>query len=498
MAKVASEECVHVEISPDAMTASLRIEADVDPETLHAALGLAILRERGVMVDPEVEGRVTELIERHRAEPSQELSAAVSFGREAEHGENEQLEFRPEFDPNAPEEERSGNGGSVSHYERSSVISVTCGAQIATLRPPTEGSDGWTVQGKPLAAKRGKTLGVKMDDSVEVKEDGAVFARQDGLLEYKQGWLRVKDVLEIRENVDFSTGNVEFGGDVVISGSVKDCFTVSATGSIVVRQLVEAATLTAGVDVILEGGMAAREKGEVQAWRDVSARYLDSVSISVGRNLDVAKEIVNCAIWVAGAIHAPRCAVIGGEIKVSGAVDLGVIGAEGGAGPNLTLGRIPEVDELREKCRSLAPIIADRLAKVREERETLERNASKLTATQAEQMMELQFEQQRLETLEKQLSEGQGALDAMDERHAKVDLTVQTRLHRGVQLDLPEHTVQITETLKGPLRITLGADGRPLATDLLRDSQVDLRELAQVRSKGEPGEEKPEGKKRAA
>jgi len=498
MEKMASEENVHVLIAQDAMSASLRIEADVDPESLHSALCLAVLRERGVVVDQEVERRATELVERHRADPSKEIVEIVAQGQAPEHGVDERLEFRKEFDPALKDVSLTNGGGAVSHYERSSVTSVSSGTQIATLHPATEGADGWTVQGKALPAKRGKSLGLKLDDSVDVKPDGAVLAHHDGLLEFKGGWLRVKEVLEIKENVDFSTGNVQFGGDVLISGSVKDCFTVSATGSIVVRQLVEAATLTAGVDIALEGGMAAREKGEVQAWRDVTARYLDSVSVSVGRDLEVAKEIVNCTLWVAGAIRAPRCAVIGGEIRASGAVDLGVIGAEGGAGPEITLGRIPEVDALREKCRGLAPIVGDRLAKVREERATLERNSSKLTSTQAEQVMELQFEEQRLTALEAALIKGQGALDAMDERHATVDLTAQTRLHRGVALDLPDHTVQITESLKGPLRITLGADGRPVVTDLLRDTTVDLREMARVRPKADMDENRPKGKKRAA
>ena len=56
---------------------------------------------------------------------------------------------------------------------------------------------------------------------------------------------KVSNTLEIDQNVDFSTGNIDFPGNVIVHRSVKDCFTVKARDDIEVRGLIEAATLIA-------------------------------------------------------------------------------------------------------------------------------------------------------------------------------------------------------------------------------------------------------------
>jgi len=61
--------------------------------------------------------------------------------------------------------------------------------------------------------------------------------------------------------VDFVTGNIFFNGNVVVCGTVLDGFEIKADGDIIVSKIVESATLTAGRDVIVKGGVLGRGKG---------------------------------------------------------------------------------------------------------------------------------------------------------------------------------------------------------------------------------------------
>lgn len=55
----------------------------------------------------------------------------------------------------------------------------------------------------------------------------------------------VSNVLEL-VNVDNSTGDIDYEGDVVVKGNVLAGFTVKATGDITVSGIVEGATVIAG------------------------------------------------------------------------------------------------------------------------------------------------------------------------------------------------------------------------------------------------------------
>ncbi len=56
--------------------------------------------------------------------------------------------------------------------------------------------------------------------------------------------------------MDFSTGNIDFEGDVRVLKGIRDIFEVRATGNIEVGGLIEASTIDAGGSVFAKGGMA--------------------------------------------------------------------------------------------------------------------------------------------------------------------------------------------------------------------------------------------------
>ena len=81
--------------------------------------------------------------------------------------------------------------------------------------------------------------------------------------------IEVVNTYVVNGDVDYSTGNIQFNGNVVINGTVPDGFEVKAEGDIVVMKIAESARLEAGRDIIIKGGVQGKGKGLVSAGRDI-------------------------------------------------------------------------------------------------------------------------------------------------------------------------------------------------------------------------------------
>ena len=67
----------------------------------------------------------------------------------------------------------------------------------------------------------------QVGNNITISEDKlSLIANIDGCLFIKSGVLHVDDVYQIRGDVDFHTGNIDFNGDVIIGGDVKSGFQI--------------------------------------------------------------------------------------------------------------------------------------------------------------------------------------------------------------------------------------------------------------------------------
>ena len=80
----------------------------------------------------------------------------------------------------------------------------------------------------------------QVGNNIAISEDKlSLIANINGCLFIKSGVLHVDDVYQIRGDVDFHTGNIDFNGDVIIGGDVKSGFKIISKGNIYVNGTVE-------------------------------------------------------------------------------------------------------------------------------------------------------------------------------------------------------------------------------------------------------------------
>ena len=251
--------------------------------------------------------------------------------------------------------------GQVDYTALNLISNVEEGQEICHLIRPTEGEPGRTVTNQEVPAKSGKAVPLPKGRNTEISEDGdTLIASMPGHVEFTGSAFQVKPVLDIDGDVDFSTGNIKFVGDVNIKGDVLSGFTVKAMGNIYVGGVVETgSTVEAGGDLTVVKGILGDGTTVIRAGRCVFSKYIENATIVVRENLQTDC-IVNGKIYCDGEvlIRSGRGSIMGGRIWAAKRISASAIGAKSEVKTSVALGGMPcatlEKDLVRKKLTKLA------------------------------------------------------------------------------------------------------------------------------------------------
>ena len=234
------------------------------------------------------------------------------------------------------------------------IHNVKEGQEICRLIRPTEGEPGRTVLDQEIPAKSGKSVPLPKGRNTEISEDGDVLvALTSGHVEFTGRSFQVKPVLDIPGNVDFSTGNIKFLGDVNIKGDVLTGFTVRAMGSIWVGGVIEAgSTVEAGGDLTVVKGILGDGTTTVRAQRCIFSKYIENATIYVRENLQT-DAIINGSIYCDGEVlvRSGRGSIMGGKVWAAEMVSASTVGSKSECRTSIILGGLPCTSFERELVR---------------------------------------------------------------------------------------------------------------------------------------------------
>lgn len=305
----------------------------------------------------------------------------VARGTAPEHGEDGKVE---ELFPRVLERKFATDEQNRVDYTAANLFNtVEEGAVICRIIPPTEGVPGRTVRDREIPARPGRAVTVPKGRNTHFSDGGdELLASISGQVEFSGRSFQVKPVLEIPENVDFSTGNINFVGDVHIKGDICAGFTVRAMGSITVDGVVEACSVEAGGDLVVARGVQGDGQAVIRAQRNVFSKYLENCTVYAKQTLRTDC-IINCDVYCDGVVEvrSGRMTIIGGTIRASREVNAGTIGSRTEVRTNIILGGEPcgdldydllvrEARDLEEEIRQLeqqpeSPQKKSRLSKLR-------------------------------------------------------------------------------------------------------------------------------------
>ena len=306
-----------------------RMELSVELErtgtlTLDPEFGdiMAAIAEQGV-----VYGINTNAVNNLCYPPRFNSQVVVARGNPAETGADGYLKFLVETDRKLQPKERPD--GTVDFRDLGFIQNVEQGQPLCEVHPPAKGVDGMDIYGNELEGKLGKPPKDPAGKNTEYNEDRTVLlAAVGGSVEVKNQVACVIELLRINGNVDNSTGDIIFIGDISISGDVVSGFkVVSLNGSIAVKGSVEGATIEAAGDVTINEGVNGMDRGSIRVGGNLKCRYIQSCFVKTGKNI-YAESVMYCVVECGGNMEmsGEKSRLIAGRTTVSGYLKAGKIG----------------------------------------------------------------------------------------------------------------------------------------------------------------------------
>lgn len=223
----------------------------------------------------------------------------VARGKPPEDGKNGYYEYffrtKEELTPKLLKD------GSVDYQNTEWFEIVEKGQKVAFYHSAEMGSDGHTVLGNPIHAKKGKEMGLLAGKGFVLLPDQKTYlAAEAGKVELNNGRLEITRLL-ILEEMTIATGKVDFDGSVYIKGHIGSGVMVRASEDIMVDGSVEAANIECGGNVILRCGINASGNGSIRAGKNVTARFFEAAAVYAEGNIQ-ANSAMNSQLYAEGEI----------------------------------------------------------------------------------------------------------------------------------------------------------------------------------------------------
>ncbi|MCK4873313.1 MAG: DUF342 domain-containing protein [Phycisphaerales bacterium] len=491
MAEQANKNDLLITIPTDSMSATLSIFPDFPADSTARETIIATLTERGIVVTVQVAAAVEQMLSERKDGDAGVMEREVARATPPTHGKDGRFiivdrfksliespasggEQKPDDDDEGPQD---SDDDVINHRDRSSLLTIAEGELIGNIIPPEPGTDGVDVRGKNLACKEGKPHKLSHDASIEIHQNGEVVALVPGALVEELGRLKVIRELHVGEYVDFSTGNIDFTGDITVNKGVRDGFRISVDGSLIVNGLIEAAVIEATGDAVFRRGMAGREKGRFNIAGSLHARYLDSITGSVGLDLTIDKELVNSEVDIGRRLIAPSGVLFGGGVAVTAEAEVKSLGTPS-QGTLLFVGSVPALDRILAEAKSLRTQVETSLGEAKERHEAYKQATVKPTASQAEELTEMVFMLSSLEShlskIDQKINEVQELIDSI----SRVDVLVLQCIYANTVLRIRGRTFKFNTNVKGPVRVILAPSGEPMLEDVARGGEAPLVQYA--------------------
>lgn len=397
-------ECYKFTVTPDGMIAYARFYApSIGGEEMTAQELIKDLELKGIkhgILKDEIEA-----IFATKREYCKDI--AVAKGTEPVHGKDARIEYYFNTDNRA--KPTLNEDGSVDFFQLNIVNHCNKGDVLAKLFPEEPGEYGMKITGERIKPRDVKKAALKYGNNIEISEDKSTLTSLvDGHVELVEGNVFVSDVL-IVENVDNSTGNIDYEGSVQVNGNVCTNFQVKSKKNIVVKGVVEGAYLEADENIIITRGMNGMGRGSLKAGGNIISKFLENVKADAGGY--IASESILHSTVTAGTevnVDGKRGFITGGKASAVNSITVKTLGSSMGADTTIEVGNDPrmalrlqelqkQIEEESESIQSIQQILISTKQKIAK--------GVKLTPEQLQYLQTLAAANQQKAAIVKQCSE---------------------------------------------------------------------------------------------
>ncbi|MCL2123980.1 MAG: FapA family protein, partial [Desulfovibrionaceae bacterium] len=258
--------------------------------------------------------------------------------------------FDPDMDYLALKPRETADG-EADRYNLGYVQNVISGQVLAEVLPLNEIGNTALTSLNPRFFLADPVLPQGPNTRIDPKYPQYLLADANGYVFYYQGLITVKKLLNVRSDVDFTTGNIFFVGDMAVHGDVRAGFEIQAN-RILVKGMVEGGVVRASGDLALQGGARDGASGRclLSAGGNLRLPFVEKAELRAGNNIYIERTCQHATIF-AGSSLVVKDRLQGGVIHARNAIYVAnQLGSPTGASTRIFLGysalRIRQLEKL--------------------------------------------------------------------------------------------------------------------------------------------------------
>jgi len=387
----------------------------------------------------------------------------IAMGKKPTTGSDASIQYFFNTNPNT--KPKQNDDGSVNFFDLNTISKCTKGQVLAELTKEVRGEAGFNVYGETIPPRDVRKLTLKYNRNVVASEDGCtITAMVDGHVSLVDDKVFVSDVYEVVD-VDTSTGNIDYKGNILITGNVKAGFSVRAEGDIEIRGVVEGAIIEATGNVVIIRGMNGMGKGVLSAGGNVIAKFFENTTVTAGGYVR-AEAILHSKISAKGDVDVDgrKGFIIGGVIRSMGTVSAKTIGTDMGVDTEIEVGIDPGIKTKtvtleqriaadRKKLASIEPIILTLTKKIK--------SGEKVTPEQVNYFKQLSTQYKLLNgQIQKDSDAYNKLLDELENSNIESIIKVSQQVFPGTKFTIGDAILNVTTPISHSRFVKEGADVR--------------------------------------
>lgn len=266
----------------------------------------------------------------------------IAEGKEPRHGTDAHIEYY--FNTDLKAHPTLKEDGSVDFFHLNTINHCHKDDVIAKLFPEDPGEAGTNIMGEKVKPRDVKKAVLKYGRNITISEDKlSMISKVDGHVTLVDDKVFVSDVLTV-ENVDNSTGDIEYEGSVQINGNVCTNFTVKARGNIEVAGVVEGAYLEAGGDIIIARGINGMKRGTLKAKGNIVVKFMENTTATANGYVH-AESILHSTVQAGSevTVTGKRGFISGGRVCATNDITVKTLGSQMGVDTIIEVGADPTI-----------------------------------------------------------------------------------------------------------------------------------------------------------
>ncbi|MCA1753729.1 MAG: FapA family protein [Spirochaeta sp.] len=367
---------------------------------------------RGSAPEPDLPERII-LMDRFAAVARESLPAATSDVQE-----------QPEMD--------SASRSRVDYKAISPYVIVRRGEELGRVEQEMIGTDGLGVNNKQLQRPVAAVLKLEPGKNIEVR-DNEVYALKSGQFQVRGKVFSIEETLEISGEVGYRTGNINFPGNLVLAGEVKDGFRIWVGGSIYAKATVDAHEIFARGEILAAEGIIGRGNATVRAVKKITAKFIENCLVESKSSIYIKNSVVNSKIAALDrVVMGDTGKIVGSEIRAVEGVTAHQVGNSAEIPTTIVCG----VDFIVERM----------LSQMQEQHQQLMTRVQALRVQFSDDpRQKLAAQIRAFETRARELSNKMaGMIDRLD-RNESAELRVLGTIYPGVRITICRAQLAITE-----------------------------------------------------